>query len=403
MTKIMKDSKIAYLGKIPTNWNVFRIKNAFNCNKKIVGESWQTTQLLSLTTLGVKEKDIDNPNGKLPESFDGYQFVEDEDIIMCLFDLDCSAVFSGISNYNGMISPAYKILKCRQNMVPRYAGYYFKYIGVDRKYMHYSKNIRYTLSYEEFSSLPMLLPTLDDQTKIANFLDKKCYNVNKIIDYNKSFIELLKEAKDMVIENELCKIKEKIKLKYISKSNLETLSENENKDLEISYIDIGSVNNNGEINNIQNLTFLEAPSRARRIVKSNNIIISTVRTYLKSIAFIGEELENYICSTGFSVLLPSEKINPTFLYYSLRSTNFTDMVNAESTGISYPAITNNKLMNLKIRIVERECQDIIVKSIDNKIKKIDKVIEYRKYIVEKLEEYKKSLIYEAVTGKIEVE
>ena len=134
MNRTLVDSGITYLKCIPITWNIYRIKNGFNCSKTLVGSSWKSTQLLSLTTSGVKEKDIDNPNGKLPDSFETYQYVNKNNIVMCLFDLDCSAVFSGISKYNGMISPAYKVLECKKNMIePRYAGYFFNYISIRRR------------------------------------------------------------------------------------------------------------------------------------------------------------------------------------------------------------------------------------------------------------------------------
>lgn len=153
----MKDSGIEWIGEVPNDWRIVRNKNAFVCNKELVGEKSELTQLLSLTTRGIKKKDINNAEGKLPESFDTYQFVKENDIVMCLFDLDCSAVFSGISPFDGMISPAYRVLSCKESMEPRYADYWFRYISDGRKFNHYAKNIRYTLSYEEFSALPLLL------------------------------------------------------------------------------------------------------------------------------------------------------------------------------------------------------------------------------------------------------
>lgn len=95
----MKDSGIPYIGLIPITWDVTRNKNVFSCKKDVVGKASAETQLLSLTTKGVKKKDINNPEGKLPESFDTYQFVRENELVMCLLDLDVSAVFSGISQY----------------------------------------------------------------------------------------------------------------------------------------------------------------------------------------------------------------------------------------------------------------------------------------------------------------
>ena len=122
----MKDSGVAYIGYIPITWNITRNKNVFSCSKKIVGTKSNNLQLLSLTTKGIKVKDINIADGKLPESFDTYQFVKIDDIVMCLFDLDMSAVFSGISPYEGMISPAYKVLTCKEGMLPKYADYWFQ-------------------------------------------------------------------------------------------------------------------------------------------------------------------------------------------------------------------------------------------------------------------------------------
>ena len=168
----MKDSSVSFIGEIPENWHIIRNKNVFSCTKCLVGEESNNTQLLSLTKRGVKKKDINNAEGKLPESFDTYQYVSKDDIVMCLFDLDVSAVFSGISAYNGMISPAYKIMTCKSNLVPKFADYWFQYISDGRKFNHYSKNIRYTLSFEDFSTLPIVLPSYKEQIVLQTTLMK---------------------------------------------------------------------------------------------------------------------------------------------------------------------------------------------------------------------------------------
>ena len=201
----MKDSGVEWVGEIPADWDVLRNKNTFTCRKKLVGAESSTIQLLSLTTKGIRKKDVNNAEGKLPESFDTYQYVQVDELVMCLFDLDCSAVFSGISPYFGMISPAYKVLSCLKNMVPRYAEYWFKYVSDGRKFNHYAKNIRYTLSYEEFSSLPILVPHIDIQKKIVSFLDSKCSKIDDIIARGQAAIEKLKEYKLSVITEAVTK------------------------------------------------------------------------------------------------------------------------------------------------------------------------------------------------------
>jgi len=201
----MKDSGIAWIGDIPNEWFVTRNKNALINDKTLVGEKSATTQLLSLTTKGIKEKDIENTVGKLPESFDTYQYVRIGNIVMCLFDLDCSAVFSGISPYDGMISPAYKVLVCRDNIISRFADYWFRYISDGRKFNHYAKNIRYTLNYDEFAMLPLLLPNTKAQQTIADYLDRKCALIDNTIEKQKMVIEKLKLYKQSIITESVTK------------------------------------------------------------------------------------------------------------------------------------------------------------------------------------------------------
>lgn len=201
----MKDSGVPWIGKIPLKWNVHRNKDGFINTKTIVGEHSKNTPLLSLTTKGIKLKDIDNPEGKQPESFDTYQCVEINDLVMCLFDLDISAVFSGLSSYDGMISPAYKVLKCNERVIAKYADYWFRYIFDGRKFNQYAKNIRYTLTYDVFSALPMLYPSVEEQQNIVDYLDTKCTQIDTIIAKEQSVIENLQEYNRAIISEAVTK------------------------------------------------------------------------------------------------------------------------------------------------------------------------------------------------------
>ena len=213
----MKDSGISFIGMIPSDWNVTRNKNVFSCTKELVGTASSETQLLSLTTKGIKEKDINNPEGKLPESFDTYQFVKKNDMVMCLFDLDVSAVFSGLSPYDGMISPAYRVLHCKNNIIPKFADYWFRYISDGRKFNHYAKNIRYTLNYEDFSTLPIVQPPIDRQCRIVDYLDEKCSKIDAIIEKQQTVIEKLKAYKLSKINELIVEVEgQSIHLGYIA-------------------------------------------------------------------------------------------------------------------------------------------------------------------------------------------
>jgi type I restriction enzyme S subunit len=196
---------------------------------------------------------------------------------------------------------------------------------------------------------------------------------------------------------------ETIKLKSIVDYNTDTLAENTEADYEFDYIEIGSVEFGKGIVGAERLKFKDAPSRARRIVKKDDVILSTVRTYLKAVAQIPEHDIQMIASTGFIILTAkNEYITPEYLYYSILSSNFISLVEANSVGISYPAINSSLLVNYKITYPSIDEQKEISDYLDNKCSEIDKLITKKEQLIEELETYKKSLIYEYVTGKKEV-
>lgn len=190
------------------------------------------------------------------------------------------------------------------------------------------------------------------------------------------------------------------KVKQIADSNNDVLPENYEEEQEIDYIEIGSVTYEHGVRTTEKMKFGNAPSRARRIVHNGDTIISTVRTYLKAIAYINDSLADKIVSTGFSVVTPHKDVVAKFLYYALSTHSFISNVEAHSVGISYPAINNTNLMDLKIVLPMQREQIQIASYLDAKCSKIDEIIEKQQAIIEKLKEYKFSIITEAVTKGI---
>ena len=125
------------------------------------------------------------------------------------------------------------------------------------------------------------------------------------------------------------------RLKYIASLNDETLSEDADPNLEIHYVDIGSVHTIDGIVETEQLTFNKAPSRARRIVRDGDVIVSTVRTYLRAVAAITDLEHNLIASTGFAVVRPRREFWSSFAAYVLKAPYFVDRVVANSVGVSY--------------------------------------------------------------------
>ena len=187
------------------------------------------------------------------------------------------------------------------------------------------------------------------------------------------------------------------RVKDLSLINEKSLNENTNFKYSFKYIDIGNVNQNGIVSTPETITFFEAPSRARRIINKNDIIISTVRTYLKAIAFIDFNSDNYIVSTGFAVLTPNKKVFSKFLAYYTQSELFIDKVIRESSGVSYPSINTSKLSSIEIFSPSIEEQTEIANYLDTKTKAIDKKTELLTKKIGYYKEYRKILINKAVT------
>ena len=188
-----------------------------------------------------------------------------------------------------------------------------------------------------------------------------------------------------------------MRIKDIADINQKVLSENTPKNFMFRYIDISSVDSNGNISESEPLYFGDAPSRARRVLRVNDIIISTVRTYLKAIAFISPNYKDYIASTGFAVLTPKKDVNPNYIYYGLINNDFIDEVSKNSIGVSYPAITSSELSSLSVPLPSLPVQRRIVSYLDSKTSEIDQAISLLERKREAYTRLKASVINRAVT------
>lgn len=184
------------------------------------------------------------------------------------------------------------------------------------------------------------------------------------------------------------------KLKHISTCNDEVLSEDTPDEQIIHYVEISDVDSVSGINNHTDYTFANAPSRARRITRKNDVIISTVRTYLKAIATVKED--GLIVSTGFAVIRPT-KVNQKYLAYSLLNDDFLGEVISKSVGVSYPAISSTDLIEIKLPVPPKEEQEAIAAFLDHKVGQIDTTIAEKEQMLDELKAYRSAIISEAVT------
>lgn len=186
------------------------------------------------------------------------------------------------------------------------------------------------------------------------------------------------------------------RLKYVSTINDEALPETTDPDYELLYVDIGSVEATAGIQQKETLLFETAPSRARRIVRDGDTIVSTVRTYLRAIAPIEQPEENLIVSTGFAVVRP-KGIEPKFLGYCLRSSYFIETIVSRSVGVSYPATNPTDILCIEIPLPPKEEQQAIADFLDAQTAKIDTLLAKKRQLIEKLKEKRSALIARTVT------
>ena len=186
-------------------------------------------------------------------------------------------------------------------------------------------------------------------------------------------------------------------MKHCLGVNESTLPETTDPDLEFRYIEIGAVNSGDLVEPPAIIRFSAAPSRARRIVKGGDTIVSTVRTYLKAVWYAEDPGDNLICSTRFAVLTPKQGIVPKFASYVAQSAPFTDQVTAESVGIAYPAIGEKKLGDLRIGLPPTDEQAAIVRYLDDADQQIQAFVSVKERLIALLEEERQALVHQAVT------
>ena len=188
-----------------------------------------------------------------------------------------------------------------------------------------------------------------------------------------------------------------MRLKDVASVNLRTLDENTPRGYVFKYIDISSVSFEKGIDLGQDIVFSQAPSRARRIVKKGDVLVSTVRTYLRAIADIDWDAENIVASTGFAVFSPNNNIIPRFMAFAVKSTDVINQICSNSKGVSYPAIQAPLLAAVEIPYFDIPEQKAIAEYLDKECEKIGRNIELLERKANAYKRLRRSIINRAVT------
>lgn len=354
----------------------------------------------------------------------GYQGIRKGDLVIHVMDAFAGSV--GVSDSDGKGTPVYSVCTPLGDYNNMYYALVLREMAKRGFIQSLYKGIRERSSdfrFDVFAKQYLPVPPRDEQDQIVRFLDWKVSAINRLVVAKKKEIELLEERKMALINAALTRgIKGSRKkqsqtdglgmipdgwsekaLKWYATSNDESLGSTTPSDFELDYIDISAVGFGKLKTGPVHMTFENAPLRARRIAREGDTILSTVRTYLKSVCYIDSEQNGCIVSTGFSVLRPRENVYPRLLGYALCCDYFIRSVIRNSSGISYPAINDRKLMSLKLALPtamkeQKELFDYIVESTSS----TDKMIALISSEIHVLEEMKIRLISDAVTGRIDV-
>lgn len=431
MSRVLVDSGIKWIGSLPNTWSITTVNKIFYRRKEV--NDVENPTVLSLARDGVKIRDISTNEGQLAESYDNYHKVYKDDLMINPMDLISGANCS-LSQVEGVISPAYINLAKKENIYPKYYDYFFKYqYWVNAMFIHgkgVSFNNRWTMNWETMSSYKLPFPKFEEQKKIANYLDYQCKKIDEIIVSNNRQIQLLNEYKKSIISSTVLRGLNKIKFYDIHDSWINKIPEGWNlaniksifnfrKGLSITkenLIESGiKVISYGQIHSKIN-TGASLSNELYRYVSDNylNQINSLVEYGDFIFADTSEDLDgcgnsvfidnNDKIFAGYHTIILHNNSNKKSKYfaYLFMTDEWRSQIRKNVFGVKLYSITQKVLKGTSILIPPPKEQNEIVEFLDKQCTGLDEVINYRKQIIEKLEEYKRSLIYECVTGKREV-
>jgi type I restriction enzyme S subunit len=194
----LKDSTLEWTGKVPVHWEIKPNKYLMKKLKQIQ-PIYDGEDIISLTVNGVIKRDLDNPSGKMPTSFDGYQFVYPGNLLMCLFDIDVTPRCIGLIKDFGLTSPAYSQFVLNKGVDAGYYYYYYLNLDFNKELLHLAKNQRHSLNEEQFGAIKTVVPPFEEQVAIAKYLDERCDEINKCISAKQEQIATLESYKKSII------------------------------------------------------------------------------------------------------------------------------------------------------------------------------------------------------------
>ena len=409
-----KDSGVDWLGEIPSDWDLLKVKNIFRLVMKFAPKNNDCELLSVYTDIGVKPRKELEERGNRATTTDGYLIVEKGDIVVNKLLAWMGAI--GLSDYDGVTSPAYDILKPKIPIEGIFYHLLFRSPQCTSELRRYSRGImdmRLRLYFDKFGDVVVPYPNIKVQKKIVSFLAEKTAQIDQAISLKQQQIEKLNEYKQIVIQNAVTKglnpnvpMKDSgvewigdipehwdvKKLKYVLKSYNKKIS---SRNSDLRYLGMENIiSKTGEINNES----AEVEGLANHF-KPNHILFGKLRPYLAKVYLADFE---GICSTEFLVFEVLEPNNAKFLQILLLSNGFIQNIDSSTYGSKMPRANPDFINNQFIAIPPLDEQLQIINAIENKNQPIKQAIEKYQTQIDRLKEYKNILINQAVTGKIKI-
>ena len=404
-----KETDIPWLGEIPSHWEINRVKQYGNIYTEKNFNN-KEKNVLSLTYKGVIKNNIKNPNGLIPKSYETYQIFEKNDLVFKLIDLEnIKTSRVGLVPERGIMSPAYIRLTLKNTIIqPEYAFYYFYKLYIKEVYNNLGKGVRSTIGNEDLKNFMIPVPPISEQIQIANYLDWKINEIDRLILIEKEQIKELENLKQKHIDEIYQNIKTK---NFISLSKIGTFFKGGGFSREnLSDSDYGAILY-GDIYTKYNYFFEECISKIdenayfnSKCIDGNVVLFTgsgeTKEDIGKSVAYVGTK--KIALGGDIIALKPNKNFPPKFIAYFSNTSNIKAFKHMESTGDIIVHITLGAIKSIKIPFITIEEQKDIVKKIDEYILNLKNLIALIEDKIKYFLSLKQSLIAEVVTGKIDV-
>lgn len=427
----MKDSGIAWIGVIPQDWKIVRTKSLYCSAKEIAGVRADNFERLALTLNGVIKRSKEDSVGLQPEKFSGYQILKKGELVFKLIDLENVATSRvGLSPYTGIVSPAYIVLSKQsraKDLVVRYSMYHFLSMWQREIFNQMGDNgVRSSLNAKELLNIPHPFPSIYEQKRIVTFLDAQCAEIDAVLEKTRASIEEYKKLKQAVITQavtkgirgdrpmkdsgiewigDIPKEFETLQLKFLCKLITDgTHFSPSTVETGLPYITAGDVHGIGlDYNSAKRISeedFNLLVNQGCQPLKGDVLLVKDGATTGR-VGFVDSDVPCVILSS-VAMLRPADNINGHYLMYLLSSYFLQNQILVSMAGSAMPRITLTKLVKYIGLLSPLSEQQEIADYLDEKCADIDALVAKKQQYLTEIENYKKSLIYEYVTGKKEV-